>query len=146
MKATATMEKQTGLLSYQKETIIRFEEGLIGFSGCKTFVLMETEIIAPFRLLQSTDNEKLSFLILDPTVVLKDYHRLIPQREWEALGLDDPAAKLAFAICILGSSAAESSGNFQAPIIVNCTKMIGRQIILTDSELSVRHPLVCALS
>lgn len=142
MKATATMEQKPERATFQKETIIRFEEGLIGFSNSKTFVLMETEHIAPFRLLQSTDDAKLSFLVLDPTVVFKGYHQLIPAREWEALDVDENAARLAFVICILGGSASESTGNFQAPIIINYQKMIGRQIIMTDTEFSVRLPLV----
>ena len=128
--------------TYHNEMIIRFDEGLIGFSECKSFVLVEGENIAPFRLLQSTDDGKLAFLVLDPGVVLKDYHKLIPAREWEALGLDDASAKIALAICIIGPSIAESSGNFQAPIIINYKTMVGRQIILTDVNLSVRQPLL----
>jgi flagellar assembly factor FliW len=141
MNATAKREAKTAVI-YQKETLIRFEEGLIGFSDCKTFVLMEGEGIAPFRLLQSVDRSDLAFLVLDPTVVMKDYHGMIPSREWETLGLDDPTAKLAFAICIVGPTPADSIGNFQAPIIINYKKMVGRQIILADSDLSVRQPLL----
>jgi len=36
----------------------------------------------------------------------------------------------------------DSRGNFQAPLIINYKKMIGRQLILTDVALSVRQPLV----
>jgi flagellar assembly factor FliW len=45
-------------------------------------------------------------------------------------------------ICVIGATPTESTGNFQAPLIVNYKTMIGKQVILTDCGLSVRHPLL----
>ena len=142
MKAMPGLEQSTQPRPYSKDSIIRFEEGLIGFSECKNFVLMETDELAPFRLLQSTERSDIGFVVLDPAIVVKNYRELIPAREWESLGLQDNDAHLIFAICIIGRSPFESTGNFQAPLIVNYKKMAGRQIILTDSALSVRQPLL----
>ena len=126
----------------QGDTIIRFEEGLIGFSECKDFLLMANDTIAPFRLLQSAQKD-VSFLILDASMVIPEYCELIPAREWESIGVSAvDVPRTAFVICVLGRSANESTGNFQAPVIINYKKMIGRQIILTDSALSVRQPLL----
>lgn len=142
MKAVATMEKKTEAGAYAEDSIIRFPEGLIGFSDCKSFVLMETEGIAPFRRLQSTERPEVGFLVLDPRIVVKNFLSIVPEREWDSLGLDDPAAKLAFVICIIGPTPAESTGNLQAPLIINYAKMKGRQVILTDSGFSSRQSLV----
>jgi flagellar assembly factor FliW len=49
---------------------------------------------------------------------------------------------VAFVICVIGGKAAESTGNFQAPLLVNSRRRIGKQIILNDSGMSVRHPLL----
>ncbi len=142
MNTTALAEQRVESIFTTEESVIRFEEGLIGFSDCKNFVVLEGDNIAPFRLLKSLDNPDLGFLVIDPAIVDKDYYRLIPEREWESLGLDDPAAKLALAICIIGTTPTESTGNFQAPILINYKKMIGRQVILTEATLSVRQPLI----
>lgn len=142
MKAIATMEKKAEFGAYAEDSIIRFPEGLIGFNGCKSFVLMETEGIAPFRRLQSTERPEVGFLVLDPRIVMKEFLSLIPEREWESLGLEDAASKLALVICIIGPTPAQSTGNLQAPLIINYTKMTGRQVILTESGLSSRQPLV----
>ena len=115
---------------------------MIGFSDCKNFVVLEGDNIAPFRLLKSMDNPDLGFLVIDPAIVIKDYYQLVPEREWDSLGLQDPAAKLVLAICIIGTTPGNSTGNFQAPILINYQKMIGRQVILTEAGLSVRHSLV----
>ena len=36
-----------------QETVIHFEEGLIGFSNFKNFNLLENDYLAPFRLLRA---------------------------------------------------------------------------------------------
>ena len=145
MQAAATLERRERSISARpvsKDSIIHFEEGLIGFSECKDFVLMENDELAPFHMLESTEKPEIGFVVLDPTTVMKDYYGVVPAREWEALGITDSADLLAFVICIIGATPRECSGNFQAPLIINYKKMIGRQIILTDSSLSVRQPLL----
>ena len=142
MKAMPTLEQEAQPRPYSRDAIIHFEEGLIGFPDCRNFVLIETEEFAPFRLLQSSERPDIGFLVLDPTVVVKNYYDMIPAREWESLRLYGGDGNLAFVICIIGPTPLESSGNFQAPLIVNYKKMVGRQIILTDSDFSVRQPLL----
>ena len=142
MKAMAIMQKQVESGRYARESIIRFDEGLIGFSDCKNFVLLENEAIAPFRRLECSDNPEVGFYVLDPGTVQNSYYRLIPEREWETVGLTERAERLAFVICIIGPTPAESTGNFQAPILINCQKMIGRQMILTEPSLTSRQPLL----
>jgi flagellar assembly factor FliW len=142
MKATAMLEKKMDSPAHARETVIQFAEGLIGFSDCKNFVLMENDDIAPFRRLQSMDRPEVGFLVLDPSLVVSGYHSSIPKREWESLELSSPAAGITLAICIIGPSSGESTGNLQAPLIINYEKMVGKQIILTDTLLASRHPLL----
>jgi flagellar assembly factor FliW len=142
MKASATFEPSTRPVVKNRDSILHFDEGLIGFSECKDFVLMENDGIAPFRLLQSADKKEVGFLVLEPTAVVKEYYNCVPAREWESLGLTPADPHLAFVICMVGSSPKDSTGNFQAPLIVNYKEMTGRQVILTDSGLSVRQPLL----
>jgi flagellar assembly factor FliW len=142
MKA-AVMEPQvqTNKL-YEKESIIRFEEGLIGFSDFKDFVLVEAETIKPLRLLQSATSTDVGFVVIDPRFRIADYYNQIPGREWEAIGVTDPAHRLAFVIVNVGLNPRHMTGNFQAPLLLNYEKMMGRQVILTDAGFSVRMPIL----
>ena len=142
MKATAMLEKKMDSPLHSRDTVIQFDEGLIGFSDCKEFVLMENDEIAPFRRLQSVDRPDVGFLVIDPSLIVPDYHSMIPQREWASLELSSPAAGIALAICIIGPSSAESTGNLQAPLIINYERMAGKQIILTDTQMTSRQPLL----
>lgn len=140
MNAMAILEKT--IRPQNKNTIIHFDEGLIGFSECRDFQLMENESIAPFHLLQSAEKKEVGFMVLDPSIIMSDYYKRIPAREWDSIGLSPKDRLLAFVICIIGPSPKDSTGNLQAPLIVNYQKMIGRQLILTEAGLSVRQPLM----
>jgi len=140
MKAMAVLERNERI--HSKDTIIHFNEGLIGFSECKDFQLMESDNMAPFRLLQSAETKEVGFLVLEPSAIMGDYYSRVPAREWESIGLSAAGPHLGFVICIIGPSPKDSTGNFQAPLIINYQKMIGRQVILTEAALSVRQPLI----
>ena len=142
MKATQALDQPTQLKLKSKDAVIHFEEGLIGFSDFKDFVLMENDSLAPFRLLQSVESPSVGFLVLEAATLVGNYHQLVPAREWESLGIDRETKPLAFVIVVIGSRPEASTGNFQAPLLVNYEKMVGKQVILTDSGFSVRQPLV----
>src|SRR5207247_1367942 len=79
---------RTQLKLKSQDAIIHFDEGLIGFSEFKDYVLMESESLAPFRLLQSLDSPKVGFLVLEAAAVIRNYYELVPPREWESLGIN----------------------------------------------------------
>jgi len=142
MKAMQALDQSTQLKLKSKDAVIHFEEGLIGFSEFKDFVLMESDSLAPFRLLQSLESPSVGFLVLEATALVQNYHELVPAREWESLGITGETKPLAFVIVVIGTTPEASTGNFQAPLLVNHEKMVGKQLILTDSGFSVRQPLI----
>ena len=142
MKAIQAYDQTTQLKLKSKDAIIHFDEGLIGFSEFKDFILMENDSLAPFRLLQSLEAPEIGFLVLEPTALVNHYYQLVPQREWDCLGVNGKTKPLGFIIVVVGTTPESSTGNFQAPLLINYDRMIGKQIILTDSGFSVRQPLV----
>ena len=142
MKVVETLDRTNQSDAKGQETIIHFEEGLIGFSNFKNFNLLENDYLAPFRLLRAVDSSDVGFLVIDPSTRMPDYCKLVASREWESIGVTDPDDRLAFVTVILGTTAEESTGNFQAPLLINHKEMIGKQVIMTDSGFSVRHPLL----
>jgi len=124
-----------------KDEVIHFEEGLIGFSECKDFLLTVKENLAPLRLLESVDNPQVVFLVLDATMLVNNYFLHVPPREWEAIGVTPKTKSLALVIVVVGSTPETTTANLQAPLLVNSDLMIGKQLILTDSFFSARHPL-----
>jgi flagellar assembly factor FliW len=142
MRAIETMELEDDLQAREQETVIHFEEGLIGFADFKHFSLQENDYLAPFRLLKAVESKDVGFLVLDPTTRTPDYCHMVPDREWESVGMTDVSRRLAFVTVVLGATAEKSTANFQAPLLVNYDNMTGKQVILTDSPFSVREKLV----
>ena len=135
-------DQTTQLKLKSKDAIIHFDEGLIGFSEFKDYVLMESENLAPFRLLQSLESPQVGFLVLEATALVRHYYDLVPAKEWESVGVKGKTKPLAFVIVVVGSTPQARTGNFQAPLLINYETMVGKQVILTDSGLSVRQPLM----
>lgn len=136
------LDRRSHLKLKSKDAVIHFDEGLIGFPEFKDFVLMENESLAPFRQLRSLDAPHVGFLVLEAGAVVGNFLETVSSREWESLAMDGQTRPLAFVIVVIGSSPESSTGNFQAPLLVNYEKMVGKQIILTDSGFSMRQPLL----
>jgi flagellar assembly factor FliW len=136
------MNRKTAMKLTPTESIIRFEEGLIGFYDFKTFQLIESDEIAPFRWLQSTDRPEVGFLVIEPSLIVRDYTHVIPRREWESLGLTNPEAGVVLVMCMVGPASSQTTANLQAPLLVNFQKNIAKQVILTETGLTSRHPLI----
>src|SRR5437870_8881769 len=104
MKAMQALDQSTELKLKSKDAVIHFDEGLIGFSEFKDFVLMENDSLAPFRLLQSLESPQVGFLVLEPTAMANNYYDLVPAREWESLGIAGKTKPLAFVIVVIGNN------------------------------------------
>ena len=145
MKTAASLKR--GLQSgprgpASKDSVLRFNEGLIGFAECKNFSLAGSEELAPLQFLQCVEKPEIGFFVLDPMMVINDYYSIVPKRDWEAIGLTNKAEFMALVICVIGGKPSDSTGNFQAPLLVNARKRIGKQVILNDCGMSVRLPLL----
>ena len=51
---------------------VRFPNGLPGFEACRSFVLMQNEVLGPLQLLKATEGPAASFLVIDPRRVLPE--------------------------------------------------------------------------
>jgi flagellar assembly factor FliW len=141
VKAAAALENNPESILSTNSTILRFPEGLIGFGECRNFVLIEEADIVPFRRLQSTDRIDVGFFVLDPQYIRQNYLSLVSGRDWESVGLENPASRMVLVICRLGSTLSQASANFLAPLLINDATRTGRQVVMSNEFLSYRQPL-----
>jgi flagellar assembly factor FliW len=127
------------------ETLV-FEEGLFGFPECRSFALHRTDHRGLFWL-QSTEHEALSFLLVDPFLYFDGYSVDLAEPDVERLA---PRASSDIAILttvtIAESGEQTSTTNLQGPIAINVRTGQARQIIVSDPDYSVRHPIDLAAS
>ena len=107
----------------------------------KNYLLIANPEEQPFRWLQVKDNASLAFIVVDPFLVVPDYHPDIPQVDIDFLGISSPEdAALLNIVTLHGANRATI--NLKGPVIVNRQTGVGKQVILANaSEFSVQHPL-----
>jgi flagellar assembly factor FliW len=151
------------LLFGQESPPLQFPSGLIGFEEWKRFALITHPQGEPLRLLQSLDDERITFIVADPRQIVSDYRFSLSEADVRSLGshsgpLGSPGQTSAMAhhpeamsqpdtmdvYCIL--SVQEDpfgvTANLLGPLVVNWQTGLGIQVILSESGYAARHPVI----
>lgn len=125
-----------GEIEIEKEKIICFENGIIGFPDCKQFTLIfdETEDGERKNIswLQSLDEPSFALPVMDPLLVKDDYN---PQVEYELLkGLGNLTEENTYVLVTVTvpSDIKKLSVNLKAPIVINVDELKAEQLIVED--------------
>ena len=128
-------------VSVAEEAIVAFPDGLPGFERHTTFALLEHERLAPFLWLQSVEDPYIGFLVIEPTLLVNDYSFDLNDPDVELLDLGDDVQPRVLAVIVVPEDVRAMTANLQAPLVVNPTSRLGKQVILTDERFSLRHPV-----
>jgi len=128
-----------GEVDLTNEKIINFPYGIIGFESNTQFIILNFLENSPLQWLQSITDPSLAFVICDPWYFFKDYDPKIKEEEIKELKVDSKDELVLLTIVSVPSDISKTSLNLLSPIIINSTKLIGKQLILYDSEYSTKH-------
>lgn len=131
-----------GEIEIDKERIIQFTDGLIGFPDEKEYIVMEHRSDSPFMWLQSVSKPDLAFVIMNPFQVFPEYLKDISQEEENTLKPDNNETVMIFAIVTIPNGKPEESTlNLMGPVVIDPVTNKGKQVILANSGYSHRHPI-----
>lgn len=122
-------------------TTYQFDNGIPGFEHLQQFVLSEVEGEMPVRLMQSVEDENITFLIASPFFFYKDYEWDLPDSVVQELKLGDENDIEVWSVVTLNKDPSKSTINLLAPIVLNKTTNRGKQHIIHDHAYSSRAPL-----
>lgn len=130
---TAT-DNDLGAELYQKA--IEFPLGLPGFNQERRYVLTQTPQERPFSWLRSLDNENLAFATIEAYQLVPDYTIDIADEELVSIGQPSPkeCAILLILRVEVDAKSVKIYANLRAPVILNTSKRLARQIILPDAD------------
>lgn len=134
--------EKDGRLSMNKENVITFEDGILGFDNLKQYALLHVEECQPFEWLISVDNPRVSFAILNPAPYFSDYNPMGSMDELASLGFSDTKNVETYCIVTLGESATDTTMNLRGPLLIDMKKKMGKQIVKTEEYYSLHHPLI----
>ncbi len=122
--------------------LVAFPEGLIGLPAARQFAFERSDEIEPLLRMRSREPGDLSFLVVDPGLVLPGYRPRFTTEALSAVGLRADDACLVLAIACITSRVEDCTANLLAPLLINPSTMVGIQVILEPGAYSPRHPLV----
>lgn len=130
-----------GELEVNPNDIITFSEGLLGFESLKKYFVVDPGDSTLILWLQSIEDEKVAFPIIEPKIFKPDYIAKLLPADLNGLELESLSAAKLYSILTIPANVVEMSANLKAPVVVNSAKKVGKQIVLQDSKLSVKHEM-----
>lgn len=127
-------------------SVVTFTEGLVGLPDAKRFEFDASEEIDPLFRMRCLDRPDLSFLVVDPALVLSDYRPGFRRESFEAVGLTTDQTPLVLAVVCISAKLEECTANLLAPLLINPATMQGLQVVLEPGAYAIRHPLATTSS
>ncbi len=126
------MLKVLKLLNIYKRFFMKFDlcVPILGFEDVKEVTLEKIDDI--FMKMQSTNNEHISFTLIDP-FILREYDFEVPANTQELLEITKGSNIVILNIILIQSPIENSVVNFIGPIIFNTDNNKSAQIILQES-------------
>jgi len=131
-----------GVIDVDESSTITMAKGPLGFEDQTLYVLIQHRPDTKFRWLQSLEEPCLAFVVVDPTDFFADYSFEVPDAEAEKLRLASEDDALALLVVSIAGEGTDVTADLAAPIVINSKELIGMQVVLQDTQYSVKHPLV----
>jgi flagellar assembly factor FliW len=131
-------------VSVPEEDVYDMGPGILGFDELRRYALLPEEG-SPLEWVQAMDDAEIAFAMLDPFLFYPDYSFELGDAEVEALGLARPEDARVRVILTLHESAEGITANLMAPLVLNPRMRRARQVVLQESDLPLRFPVLEAL-
>jgi flagellar assembly factor FliW len=123
-----------GPLEIPEEHVLTFQAGLIGFTQHTRYSLLGDGRGVGYEWLQSLDDGKVAFVVVQPGLVKPDYHVEIQDDVLHEVGFQEGDDLVVLSIVTIPPDQPEKSTvNLQGPLVINATRNRGKQIILNES-------------
>ncbi len=130
-----------GELQVNKEDIINFSEGLLGFEKLNQFFIVDPGDATLILWLQSIESPETAFPIIEPKIFKPDYVAKLLPADMNSVKLENISDAKIYSILTIPSEITSMSANLKAPIVINNNKKIAKQIVLQDNKLSVKYEM-----
>ena len=132
-----------GTLEVASDRVVTFPDGVIGFENYKRYTLVQQSGQAAFSWLQSLDEPKVAFPLMEPGSFRPDYRLRLSESDTNTLRLDTQTKPQIFAILTIPAGNPRGmTANLLAPLVINSATQIGKQIIVMNEEFTTRHEVV----
>jgi len=136
------IETRFGKITVNRENPIAFQKGLLGMPEKTSFALMDfpVEKFAQFKLLQSLEDDNLSFIALPIDIDNKIIDRKDIEEGCKDLGFAEKDLALLLVVSVHRDiDQVRLSANARAPIFMDANARKAEQYVLRNNKYVVRH-------
>ena len=132
------VSRRFGTYDIPTSQIIRFPEGLVGLPEIREVALLEPRNPAsPFRYLLCVNHPEVAFVVCAPDDFFPGYSAEVPKPEYGG-----PEDVVVLALVTVPERPREMTANLLAPLVIDCRRREGRQLVLDAARFTTRHRLL----
>lgn len=137
--------KRFGEIEISQDKIIEFKEGILGLEHLKSMILIILEQTKPFYWLQAVEQD-VSLPVINPFEIDKEYSPAIEDTVFKELELEDEFDLLILNVSVIPDDITKMSVNMAAPILINISKNLGKQVVVDNPHYEIRQPIFQIIS
>lgn len=126
-----------GEIEVKEEKIIEFTEPILGFNGCRRFVLLEKASMFPMFWLQSIENPSLAFPVVIPFSFDEKYSFKLHDHDLEDINFKKVEDILVLTLLVVPQDVSYIRTNLRAPILYNPVNKLAKQIVLQEEKYPI---------
>ena len=130
-----------GEMEIDPEEVVEFISPIYGFESLRRFVLLYDDNIPPFTWLQSIEEPRVCFIMVDPAIAAKDYAPQLPEDTKKLLQIEKTEDTVWRALTVIPHNFADSTMNLKSPVVINPANKCAAQIIL-EADYPFKAPLM----
>jgi flagellar assembly factor FliW len=132
-----------GKVQYSDTDVITFVRAILGFEDLRQFIIVARPESEPFKWLQSIEDPNVTFVVVEPKLILDNYIVELSQHDIKQLhGTQLLGDYRIFVILTVPKGQPEKiSVNLQGPLIINQKNLKAIQMVLNNPEYGIRFNL-----
>jgi flagellar assembly factor FliW len=134
-----------GEIELQEDKLISFSDGIVGFSNCTVFGLAAHPAAknSPILILQCVNDPSVNFAVVDSSSLKFEYSEEDKKEALKSSGFASNDAIMMFILRTNENSLGEKviTANVKAPIVLDATNKVAKQVILNNKELSTQQEI-----
>jgi len=130
-----------GNISAKESDVIKFADGIYGFEQYREYVILNDNPEDDIMYLQSVEKEDLSFVIIDPYSIIPMFEPNVNKEDLKELNAKSENELKFLVIAIIKEKIQDSVVNLKSPIAINPELKTAKQVILENTEYSLRYPV-----
>ncbi|HAG53286.1 MAG TPA: hypothetical protein DCL21_05825 [Alphaproteobacteria bacterium] len=134
-----------GEIELQEDKLLSFSDGIVGFSNCTVFGLASHPAVknSPILILQCVNDATVNFAVVDSKSLSFEYSA---EDMAEAIKSSGVSSKDAIVMFILRTNESDEgaksiTANVKAPIVLDATNKVAKQVILNNRDLSTQYEI-----